>query len=155
MYCIVIEDKKITNYSSIYELLKLKTDSLFVIDYDAIRRRYLNLKLYDELAKYFEITVMNYPETESDLVDTFVNGASNVVINNNLTYKTISRYLAFSQNIAMKYRYNDTCIYFSEKGGNMYLAGQQIMLPYVFAYLYNGFELKNSAMLVGFPPELE
>ncbi|MEM0139807.1 MAG: hypothetical protein QXZ44_04260 [Ferroplasma sp.] len=155
MYCVIIEDKKIVNYHNIYELLKLKVDSIFVIDYDAMRRRYLNFKLYDELSKYFETVIMNYPETESDLVDTFINGATNVIINNNLTYKTISKYLAFTQNIAMKYRYNDTCIYFSEKGGNMFLTGQQIMLPYIYSYNFGSFDMKNSAKLVDFPLDLE
>ena len=154
MYCVTIKDKQVTNYENIYQILKLKVDSIFVIDYDAITHRYLNLKLYDELAKFFEITVMNYPETENDLMDTIINGASVVVINNNLTYNRIAKYLDFTQNIAMKYKYIDTCIYFSEKGGNMYLTDKEIMLPYALAYSYNGFPVKNSVQLQNFPPNL-
>ena len=65
MYCVTIKDKQVSNYENIYQILKLKVDSIFVIDYDAITHRYLNLKLYDELAKFFELIVMNYPETEN------------------------------------------------------------------------------------------
>jgi hypothetical protein len=155
VYCVTIKDKKVANYENVYQILQLKVDSIFVIDYDALTHRYLNLNIYDELAKFFEITVMNYPETENDLMDTIINGASTVVINNNLTYKLISRYLDFTQNIAMKYRYIDTCIYFSEKGGNMYLADKEIMLPYVLAYNYNDFPIKNSIQLQNFPLNLK
>jgi len=154
VYCVTIKDKKVANYENIYQILQLKVDSIFVIDYDALTHRYLNLKLYDELAKFFEITVMNYPETENDLMDTIINGASVVIINNNLTYKRIDSYLEFTQNIAMKYKYVDTCIHFSEKGGNMYLADREIMLPYTFAYNYGGFQLKNSVRLQNFPSDL-
>ena len=154
MYCVTIEDKKVSNYDSIFQILKLKVDSIFVIDYDALRNRYLNLKLYDELAKFFELTVMNYPETENDLMDTIINGASTVIINNNLTYKRISSYLSFTQNIAMNYKYVDTCIHFSEMGGNMFLTDKEIMLPYVLAYNYNNFPIKNSIQLRNFPTDL-
>lgn len=154
MYCVTIEDKKVSNYDSIFQILKLKVDSIFVIDYDAIRNRYLNLKLYDELAKFFELTVMNYPETENDLMDTIINGASTVIINNNLTYKRISSYLSFTQNIAMKYKYVDTCIHFSGMGGNMFLTDKEIMLPYVLAYNYNNFPIKDSIQLQNFPTDL-
>ncbi|WP_337860504.1 hypothetical protein [Ferroplasma sp.] len=154
MYCVTLKDKKVSNYENIYQILKLKVDSIFVIDYDAIERRYLNIKLYNELSKFFELTVMNYPETESDLMDTIINGASVVVINDNLTYKRITTFLEFTQNLAMKYKYIDTCIYFSEKGGNMYLTDKEIMLPYSLAYNYNNFQIKNSIKLENFPPDL-
>jgi hypothetical protein len=154
VYCVTIENKKVSNYTSIYEILKLKVDSIFVIDYDALRQRYLNLKLYSDLSKFFELTIMNYPETENDLMDTIINGASTVVINNNLTYKRISSYLSFTQNIAMNYKYVDTCIYFSEMGGNMFLTDKEIMLPYVLAYNYNNFPIKNSIQLQNFPNDL-
>jgi hypothetical protein len=154
VYCVTIKDKKVANYENIYQILQLKVDSIFVIDYDAMEHRYLNLKLYDELAKFFELTIMNYPETENDLMDTIINGASVVIINNNLTYKRIDKYLEFTQNIAMKYKYVDTCIYFSGKGGNMYLANREIMLPYTLAYNCGGFQLKNSVKLQNFPSNL-
>ncbi len=154
MYCVTIKDKKVANYENIYQILQLKVDSIFVIDYDAMKNRYLNLKIYEELAKFFELTIMNYPETENDLMDTIINGASVVVINNNLTYNRIAKYLDFTQNIAMKYKYIDTCIYFSEKGGNMYLTGREIMLPYAMAYNSSGFAIKNSVQLQNFPPGL-
>lgn len=154
MYCVTIQDKKVSNYDNIYQILKLKVDSIFVIDYDALERRYLNIKLYEELSKFFELTIMNYPETESDLMDTIINGASVVVINDNLSYRRIAKFLEFTQNLAMKYKYIDTCIYFSEKGGNMYLTDKEIMLPYVLAYNYNNFSIKNSVQLQNFPADL-
>jgi hypothetical protein len=154
VYCVTIQDKKVSNYDNIYQILKLKVDSIFVIDYDALERRYLNIKLYEELSKFFELTIMNYPETESDLMDTIINGASVVVINDNLSYRRIAKFLEFTQNLAMKYKYIDTCIYFSEKGGNMYLTDKEIMLPYVLAYNYNNFSIKNSVQLQNFPADL-
>ncbi len=154
MLCITVRDKEIVDYESIYQLLKMKVDSLFVIDYDAITKRHLNFDLYDKLSKFFEITVMNYPQTESDLTDTIINGASNVVINNNLTYRTIKTFLAVTENIAMNYSYNDTCIYFSENGGLMFLADREIMLPYKIAYNYGGFDIKNSIKLTNFPDDV-
>ena len=154
MLCITIRNKEIVDYESIYQLLKMKVDSLFVIDYDAITKRHLNFGMYDKLSKYFEITVMNYPQTESDLTDTIINGASNVVINNNLTYKTIKDFLAVTENIAMNYKYIDTCIYFSETGGPMFLADREIMLPYKMAYNYGNFDIKNSIKLTNFPDDV-
>jgi len=152
--CITIKDKEIVDYASIYQLLKMKVDDLFVIDYDAITKRHLNFNIYDKLSKFFEITVMNYPETESDLTDTIINGASNVVINNNLTYRTIKSFIAITENIAMNYHYNDTCIYFAENGGTMFLSDTEILLPYKVAYYYGSFDIKNSIKLENFPKDL-
>ncbi len=154
MLCITIRNKEIVDYASIYELLKMKVDTLFVVDYDAIARGHLNFNVYDKLSKFFEITVMNYPRTESDLTDTIINGASNVVINNNLTYKTIKTFIAITENIAMNYNYNDTCIYFSENGGSMFLSNKEIMLPYKTAYNYGNFDIKNSIKLTNFPDDI-
>ncbi|AAT42738.1 hypothetical protein [Picrophilus oshimae] len=155
MYCILIKNREVTNFSSIYELLKTGADSLFVIDYDAITRRYLNIELYEKLSDYFELTVMNFPVTDQDLIDTFINGASTVVINNNLTYKTISRFLEISENLAMLYAYNDTCRYFSELGGRMYLSDRQVMLPYKLIYNYGHNYIENSINLEFFPDEIK
>ncbi len=155
MYCILIKNREVSNFSSIYELLKTGEDSLFVIDYDAITRRYLNIELYEKLSDYFELTIMNFPVTDQDLIDTFINGASNVVVNNNLSYKTISRFLEISENIAMLYEYNDTCKYFSDMGGRMYLSNRQVMLPYTLIYNFGHNYIENSIKLEFFPDEIK
>ncbi len=155
MQCVIIKNKEITNYSNIFQLLKSGVESLFVIDYDAIYKKHLNFNLYEKLSKFFELTIMNYPETTGDLMDTIINGATNVIINDNLTYRRIEEFISFTPNIAMNYNYNDSCIYFSENGGEMFLTGKQILLPYKTAFNYNSFNIPNEIKLEGFPPDLE
>ncbi|KJE49124.1 hypothetical protein TZ01_03250 [Acidiplasma sp. MBA-1] len=151
MLCIGISNKKIVGYPNIMNLLKSGVESLFLIDFDAIHKRVLNLEIYEKLSKFFDLTVMNYPQTEEDLMDTIISGATYVIINNNLTYKRIQSYLSYTQNIGINYDYNDTCVFFSQNGGNIYLTNKQVMLPYRLAFNYGPFDLPNSIKLENYP----
>jgi len=98
------------------------------------------------LSKYFELIVMNYPYRVSDLIDTFVSGASRVVISNDITDRLIREYLSVSDQLVMKYANNTACRVFSLLGGNMFLSNIEINMIYSTLYAYGVRIQSNTAI---------
>ncbi|EQD41789.1 hypothetical protein B1B_14376, partial [mine drainage metagenome] len=89
MQCLIINRGRILGFEDFDELAKVPYDEAFVVDMDAIVHYHFNFKLYNELSKYIEFTLMAYPYKENDLMDIIISGASRVVINETLDEKTI------------------------------------------------------------------
>ena len=152
LHCIVLKGKRIAGYKNARDLLALDTDQLFIIDYDSLVTGYLNLKLYTEISKFFEIVVMNFPERGEDLMDSFVSGASRVVISDELPFDRIRSFLEISEDLVMKYGDTDKCRFFSRNGGDMYLSSREIDLQYSVVYYYGAGNVpENYVRLVDFP----
>jgi hypothetical protein len=146
MECITIQHGEIRNNRTLDDLLKSGIEELFVVDLDSIRSGAPNLKLYGSLSKYFELIVMNYPYRVSDLIDTFVSGASRVVISNDITDRLIREYLSVSDQLVMKYANNTACRVFSLLGGNMFLSNIEINMIYSTLYAYGVRIQSNTAI---------
>ncbi len=136
MECITIQQGEIRDNRTLDDLLKSGIEELFVVDLDSIRRGTPNLKLYASLSKYFELVVMNYPYRVSDLIDSFVSGASRVVLSNDVSDRLIREYLSVSDQLVMKYSNGNACRAFSLLGGNMFLSNIEVNLVYSTLYAY-------------------
>jgi hypothetical protein len=147
MECITIENGEISGNRTQDSLLDSGIEELFVVDLDSIRSGKLNLKLYDRLSKYFDIVVMNYPYRIADLIDTFVSGASRVVLNSNVSDSMIRESLSFSDQVVMKYARNVPCKTFSLFGGNMFLSNIEVDLVYTTIYAY-GIRVQSRTSMV-------
>ncbi len=156
MKCLLISHGKLVDFKSMDELASVPFDEAFVIDVDAILNGHFNFKLYNELSKYIEFTLMAYPNSENDLVDIIISGASRVVINDKLEVKTIQRFLDITEEIIMKCKSEQNAILFHSLTGNMYLSCKTYDIPGVFFY-YGPFmeQGPNIISLEGFPSELK
>lgn len=134
--CIVLEHRKITGYKNAKDLVDLDIDELFVIDLDGLTRGAYNLKLYNDIAKFFEITVMSFPQRTADLVDTIISGASRVVVSSNLSERSIKDFLGITEDLVMNYGTIQTCRIFSQNDGVYYLANRMVDLPYRKVFYY-------------------
>lgn len=147
MECVTIYNGEIINSRTQDELLKKGDEELFVVDLDSIRTGNLNLKLYDRLSKFFELVVMNYPSRVSDLIDTFVSGASRVVLNNDISDNLIRECLSVSDQLIMNYARNSSCRSFSLLGGSMFLTNLEVDLVYTTLYAY-GVRVQSKTSLI-------
>jgi len=135
--CILISDGEVRNYSSIQELLISGTEEILAVDLDAFTKNRLNLKVYEHLAKYFDVVVLNFPTRISDMIDTIISGASAVVIPDYLPIKKLPEFMEYSSDLIMNYKMSETVIQFSKLGGTRYLSKKEVPLP-VSAVYYIG-----------------
>ncbi len=134
--CIVLEHRQITGYRNAKDMIDLDTEELFVVDLDGLAKGAYNLKLYTEIAKFFEITVMSFPRRVADLVDTIISGASRVVVSSNLTERNLKDFLGITEDLVMNYGRMETCRLFSANDGVYYLSNRMVDLPYRKVYHY-------------------
>lgn len=153
MKCIVLEERNISGYADAKDLLgKVEAEELFVIDLDGLNRGAYNLKLYSQISKFFEITVMNFPSRTADVVDSIVSGASRVVVSSKLPEKTIRDFLAVTEDLVMNYANIGGCRLFSDNGGKYFLSSRVVDLAFEKVYLYGGkADMKDYVWLDGFP----
>lgn len=151
--CVILDDKQITGYEDAKSLLEFVSgEDLFVIDLDGLNRGAYNLKLYYDLSKFFEITVMSFPERAADLVDSIVSGASRVVISSNLPDRIIRDFLTVTEDLVMNYANMGGCRIFSENGGKYYLSNRIVDLPFEKVFLYGGtIDREGYVVVEGFP----
>lgn len=150
--CVVLDNKEITGYSSAKELLDLPGEELFVIDLDGLNSSSYNFKLYYDISKFFEITVMSFPDRTPDLVDTIISGASKVVISSTLPERRILDFLAITEDVVMNYGSMKGCRFFSEKGGRFYMSNRTVDLPFEKVYIYGSrLSRKDYIYIEGFP----
>lgn len=155
MKCIVLREKRIIGYEDSRDLLKLDTEQLFVVDIDSLVKGHINLKLYADISKFFEITVMNYPERGEDLMDSFISGASRVVISDEISFEKIRSFLEISEDLVMNYGNHEKCRFFSKNGGNMYLSSREVDLNYKAVFYYgNGNVPENYVRILDFPEDV-
>lgn len=150
--CIVLEHRQITGYRNAKDMIELDTDELFIIDLDGLTRGAYNLRLYTDISKFFEITVMSFPQRTADLVDSIISGASKVVVSSTLSERTIKDFLGITEDLVMNYGKMDTCRTFSMNDGVYYLSNRMVDLPYRKVYFY-GQEIDKEGYVTihGFP----
>ncbi|MHB1440329.1 MAG: hypothetical protein ACYCSO_06145 [Cuniculiplasma sp.] len=155
MQCLIINRGKILGFEDFDELAKVPYDEAFVVDMDAIVHYHFNFKLYNELSKYIEFTLMAYPYKENDLMDIIISGASRVVINETLDEKTIKKFIESTDELVMRCSNKETAQMFHQLTGNMYLSCKIYDIPGVFFY-YGPFMSRgpNVIPLENFPQEL-
>ncbi len=151
--CIILDNKSITGFAEAKDILEIgDIEELFVIDLDGLNRGAYNLKLYNQLSKFFEITVMNFPERTADLVDSIVSGASRTVISSKLPQRSILDFLSVTEDLVMNYANMGGCRIFSENGGKYFLSNRVVDLPFDKVYLYGGkVDIEGYVWLDGFP----
>ncbi len=155
MHCLIINRGKIEGMEDMEELAKVPYDEAFVVDLDAITHYRFNFKMYNELSKYIEFTLMAYPYKENDLMDIIVSGASRVVINDTLEIDTIKKFLDVTDELVMRCSDSEKAHMFHSLTGNMYLSCKIFNVPGVFFY-YGPFLNRgpNIIPLENFPEEL-
>lgn len=147
-----ISSGKIEGYSNVKELLKSDSDELFIVDFDAIKEGKYNFKLYTEFSKFFQITVMNFPKRQGDLIDSMISGCENVVLGGRIRDRDISSFIEITENLVMFDM--DKFAIFSRLGGNMFLTRRNLMYPYKRVYTYGlSLGLPREIILRNFPEE--
>ena len=112
---VVIRDRKIIGNKTAYDLMKEGFEEILVCDMDSIITGRTNMKVYNDLAKFFEFIAFNLVYNIGELVDSIVSGASKVVISPDLSGDTLLSMLEFSQNIVIPN--SEMFQYFQQNGG--------------------------------------
>lgn len=150
--CVILENHEITGYADAKDLLELGGEELFVIDLDGLNRGSYNFKLYNDISKFFETTIMSFPVRAADLVDCIVAGASRVVVSSNLDDTRIRDFIGITDELVMNYANMKGCRVFSDSGGMFYLSNRTVDLPFERVFLYGGkIDAKGYTNLEGFP----
>ena len=147
-----VSSRRIEGYSNVKELLKDDSDELFIVDFDAIKEGKYNFKLYTEFSKFFQITVMNFPRRQGDLIDSMISGCENVVLGGRIRDSDISSFIEITENLVMFDM--DKFAIFSSLGGNMFLTRRNVMYPYKKIYTYGpSLGLPREIILRNFPED--
>lgn len=150
--CITLVGHEIQGYGKSKDLLELGGDELFVVDLDGLNSGSYNFKLYYDISKFFEITVMSFPQRAADLVDSIVSGAARVVVSSKLDTRKIADFLTITDELVMNYASMGGCKTFSERGGRYFLSNRMVDLPFERVYLYgSSIDSKGYTILEGFP----
>lgn len=131
---VLISDGDVRNYNSVQELLLSGAEEIMAVDLDAFTKNRLNLKVYENLAKYFDVIVLNFPTRISDMIDTIISGASAVVIPDYLPLKKLPEFMEYSSDLIMNYKMSETVIQFSKLGGTRYLSKREV--PFTVTAVY-------------------
>ena len=147
--CVVIRDRK--PETSRKDLLDTGADDLFVIDFDALAGSKLNYHVYTDLAKYFEIIVLNFPTKPIEFLDTIIAGASGVVIPDYVPDRIMEEFLSYSSEVVLNDRNPEKSATFVSLGGDMFLSEHIVQSPHRTVYSYGRREEPGYIMLDNFP----
>ncbi|MGC8505892.1 MAG: hypothetical protein ACP5NK_04195 [Thermoplasmata archaeon] len=136
---VLISDGDVRNYNSVQELLLSGAEEIMAVDLDAFTKNRLNLKVYEHLAKYFDVIVLNFPTRISDMIDTIISGASAVVIPDYLPLKRLPEFMEYSSDLIMNYKMSETVIQFSKLGGTRYLSRREVPFAVTAVYYIGAF----------------
>ncbi|MGP6239570.1 hypothetical protein ACNF40_04020 [Cuniculiplasma sp. SKW4] len=146
MQCLIINGGSIFGYKNMTQIARFPEDEAFVIDMDALNRYQFNFKLYSEISKYIEFTLMAYPYKENDLIDLMISGASRVVINNTLDDEKLRNFFDITDELVMRCSTPMDIRRFNEFGGNMYLTCRIYDRPGLYFY-YGPFHEINEKII--------
>lgn len=102
--CLTIENGKIHGVPPESTLGTLEGDVMMAVDYDAIHRGKFNFKLYGEIAKFFELVIVNFPGRMEDFMDSLISGAVQVVVHPEEKEYMIDRMLEVSDAVILPSR---------------------------------------------------
>ncbi len=152
--CLEIQNGELSGLPPGINLEEMEGEEIMVCDLDAIFRGKLNLRLYDRVAKFFEVVVVNFPNRVEDLMDSLISGAYSVVLSPEVSPNTIRKMLEVSENIILPSK-NQNVGFFLSNGGKYLIAEREV--PYNFQKCYNvGHELRGDRYIdvLGFPENL-
>ncbi len=152
--CLTIQDGEISGIPPGINLAEMEGEEIMVCDFDAIFKGKFNFRLYDQVAKFFELIVVNFPGRVEDLMDSLISGAYSVVLNPEENPETIKKMLEVSENIVLPSR-SLNLSFFLNNGGKFVISERAV--PYRFRKCYIvGPEVKgdNYINVVGFPENL-
>lgn len=150
----VIRDKKILGNKTAYDLMKEGVEEILVCDMDSIITGRTNMKVYNDLAKFFEFIAFNLVYNIGELVDSIVSGASKVVVSPDVSEATLLSMLEFSQNIVMP---NSEKFQFFNRSGGKYAMTYGTESGIKFSLIYNigpWISKENYTNIDNFPMEL-
>lgn len=152
--CLTIQGGELSGIPEGINLEEMEGEEIMVCDFDAILRGKFNFKLYDRVAKFFELVVVNFPSRVEDLMDSLISGAYSVVIDPSESQEAIRKMLEVSENIIMP-AISENLSFFLNTGGKYIISERAV--PYSFRKCYIvGTEVKgeNYVNVVGFPENL-
>ena len=139
--CLRISNGEISGIPQGFSLETLDGEEIMVCDYDAISSGKLSFKLYGQIAKFFELTVVNFPGRIEDLMDSLISGAYRVVLHPEEKPEIIAKMLEVSDNIVLPAR-SSNLDYFLNKGGKFIISDREDF--HRFDLCYNvGFPLSS------------
>ncbi len=141
--CLTIQGSELSGIPPGIGLEEMEGEEIMICDYDAIFRGKFNFKLYDRVAKFFELIVVNFPNRIEDLMDSLISGAYSVVLSPDEAPETLKRMLEVSENIILPYR-SENLGFFLNNGGKYIISDRQVNVN--FRKCYNvGPELSGDA----------
>ena len=152
--CLTIQGGDLLGIPPGMGLEEMEGEEIMVCDYDAIERGKFNFKLYDRVAKFFELIVVNFPSRVEDLMDSLISGAYSVVINPEEPPETMRKMLEVSENLILPYR-SENIGFFLNNGGKYIISDREV--PLNFRKCYNVGQPLNGDKYVnvaGFPENL-
>ncbi len=152
--CLAIQHGELSGLPPGVNLEEMEGEEIMVCDYDAILRGKFNFKIYDRVAKFFEVVAVNFPNRVEDLMDSLISGAYSVVLSPEESPEPIRKMLEVSENLILPSR-NPNVGFFLSNGGKYLIAESEV--PYNFQKCYNvGQELKRDRYIdvIGFPENL-
>jgi hypothetical protein len=152
--CVEIRNSTVISRNNMQSMLSAGVEDLFVIDFDAIFKNRFNFKVYQDISKYFEITVMSLPLRIEDIMDSFVSGASEIVIPGRIDPNDLEDYVRTSDNLVMFYQNPVVAKAFYVLGGRSFLTDRELDFPNIKVYSYSKIlTSKGYIRLMDFPRE--
>ncbi len=124
--CVTIKDSQAISRSNMQQMLLSGVENVFVVDIDAINKNRFNFKIYQELSKYFEITVMSLPLRVEDLMDSYISGASEIVIPGRISQKLLEEYMRTSESLVLLYQDPYVAQAYYLLGGRTFVSDRQL-----------------------------
>ncbi len=152
--CVEIKNSTVVSRNNMQSMLSAGIEDLFVIDFDAIFRNKFNFKIYQDISKYFEITVMSLPLRIEDIMDSFISGASEIVIPGRIDPNALEDYMRTSENLVMYYQNPVVAKAFYVLGGRSFFSDRELDFPDIRVYSYSRILVKKGYIrLMNFPRE--
>jgi hypothetical protein len=152
--CVEIRNSTIVSRNNMQSMLSAGIEELFVVDLDAIFRNKFNFRVYQDISKFFEITVMSLPLRIEDIMDSFVSGASEIVIPGRIDPKLLQDYVRTSDNLVMYYQNPLVAKAFYALGGRSFFTDRELDFSGIKVYSYSKIlDKKGYIRLMDFPRE--
>ncbi len=157
MQCITIRNSVVVSKNNMQVMLRDGVEELFIVDFDAIFRNRFNFKIYQDVSMYFEITVMSLPLRIEDIMDSFISGASRIVIPGRLEATALEDYMKTSESLVMLFQNPVVANAFYALGGRAFLTDRELGFPQATIYSFSRILRKPGYIeLIDFPrDELE
>ena len=132
--CLKIRNHALEGIPPGQSLENLDGDQIMICDYDGIFRGSYNFKIYNRVAKFFEVVAFNLVRREYDYVDSLVSGASRVVVDSAMAAPILGKIMEISSDVVFPYADAGMAETFRSMGGHDFIASRQISGPFEICY---------------------